>query len=281
MKLSADLVAFQRRLGHDFADPALLIRALTHGSLSSATRPDNQRLEFLGDRVLGLTIAEALLKADRGATEGQLAPRLNALVRGETCAEIAREIGLGEVMKLGRSEMMTGGRRKDALLGDAMEAVLAAVYLDAGWPAARALILRQIPNRSSADLAPFGLQLETLGFAGSYLSVSIDLPDTALQGLTRSHIIRLDITMTVERPMSIYGRLNIGHGPNTDQLLRHLGDLQPGQTTSFVTEFDMYKIEMNEKRLEKIWLDLIFEAPQMNAVRIRDLFLSRHLRADM
>ena len=78
-----------------------------------------------------LTIAEALLKADRAATEGQLAPRLNALVRGETCAEIARQIGLGEVLKLGRSEMMTGGRRKDALLGDAMEAVIAAVYLDA------------------------------------------------------------------------------------------------------------------------------------------------------
>ena len=78
---------------------------------------------------------EALLKADRGATEGQLAPRLNALVRGETCAEIAREIGLGEVMKLGRSEMLTGGRRKEAVLGDAMEAVLAAVYVDAGFDA--------------------------------------------------------------------------------------------------------------------------------------------------
>ena len=68
MKLSAELAAFSARLGHHFADPALLVRALTHGSLSSATRPDNQRLEFLGDRVLGLTIAEALLRADRGAT---------------------------------------------------------------------------------------------------------------------------------------------------------------------------------------------------------------------
>lgn len=156
MKLSADLAAFQRRLGHDFADPALLIRALTHGSLSSATRPDNQRLEFLGDRVLGLTIAEALLRADRGATEGQLAPRLNALVRGETCADIARQIGLGEVLKLGRSEMMTGGRRKDALLGDAMEAVIAAVYLDAGFEPARAMILRLWGDRiAGAEAAAF------------------------------------------------------------------------------------------------------------------------------
>lgn len=156
MKLSADLRGFQSRLGHDFADPELLVRALTHGSLSSATRPDNQRLEFLGDRVLGLTIAEALVRADRTATEGQLAPRLNALVRGETCAEIARQIGLGEVMKLGRSEMMTGGRRKDALLGDAMEAVIAAVYLDAGFEAARDMILRLWGDRvAGAEAAAF------------------------------------------------------------------------------------------------------------------------------
>lgn len=156
MKLSAELAAFSARLGHEFADPSLLVRALTHGSLSSATRPDNQRLEFLGDRVLGLTIADALLAHDRHATEGQLAPRLNALVRGETCAQIAREIGLGEVMKLGRSEMMTGGRRKDALLGDAMEAVIAAVYLDAGFEAARAVILRLWGKRlDSAEAAAF------------------------------------------------------------------------------------------------------------------------------
>lgn len=156
MKLSAELAAFSARLGHDFADISLLVRALTHGSLSSATRPDNQRLEFLGDRVLGLTIADALLAHDPDATEGQLAPRLNALVRGETCAQIAREIGLGEVMKLGRSEMMTGGRRKDALLGDAMEAVIAAVYLDAGFEAARAVILHLWSKRlESAESAAF------------------------------------------------------------------------------------------------------------------------------
>ncbi len=142
MKPGADIRAFMTRLGHDFARPDLLIRALTHGSIASATRPDNQRLEFLGDRVLGLVMAEALFSADRAATEGQLAPRYNALVRGETCAAVARQIGLGEVLKLGRSEMMSGGRRKDALLGDAMEAVIAAVHLDAGFETARALVLR-------------------------------------------------------------------------------------------------------------------------------------------
>jgi ribonuclease-3 len=142
MKLSAELRAFSARIGHDFARPELLVRALTHGSFSSETRPDNQRLEFLGDRVLGLVMAEAVLAADRAATEGQLAPRFNALVRKETCAEVARQVDLGAVLKLGRSEMMSGGRRKQALLGDAMEAVIAAVYLDGGFEAARELVLR-------------------------------------------------------------------------------------------------------------------------------------------
>ncbi|MCB2109579.1 MAG: ribonuclease III [Defluviimonas sp.] len=141
MKLAADLHAFSRRIGHAFARPDLLVRALTHASLSSSTRPDNQRLEFLGDRVLGLVMAEALLAADPDATEGQLAPRFNALVRKETCASVARQVALGEVLKLGRSEMMSGGRRKEALLGDAMEAVIAAVYLDAGFEVAKAVIL--------------------------------------------------------------------------------------------------------------------------------------------
>ena len=147
MKLSADLTAFSARLGHRFTTPDLLIRALTHPSISTASRPDNQRLEFLGDRILGLVIAEALFTADRQAAEGTLAPRYNALVRKETCADVARSIDLGEVLKLGRSEMMTGGRRKDALLADAMEAVIAAVYLDAGFEAARAVVIAHWASR--------------------------------------------------------------------------------------------------------------------------------------
>lgn len=140
MKLSGPLRAFQDRLGHTFAEPAHLIRAVTHSSMSSPHRDDNQRFEFLGDRVLGLVIAEALLDADKAAPEGLLAPRFNALVRKETCADVARQIDLGTVLKLGRSEMLTGGRRKEALLGDAMEAVIAAVYVDAGFDAVRTLI---------------------------------------------------------------------------------------------------------------------------------------------
>lgn len=150
MKLSADLKAFQARIGHQFSSPELLNRAVTHASMSSANRDDNQRLEFLGDRVLGLVMAEALLALDAKATEGQLAPRFNALVRKETCADVAREIDLGQVLKLGRSEMISGGRRKQALLGDAIEAVIAAVYLDGGFDAAKDLVLRLWGDRIGA-----------------------------------------------------------------------------------------------------------------------------------
>lgn len=141
MKLSGPLRDFQTRLGHTFAKPEFLIRAVTHSSMSSPHRDDNQRLEFLGDRILGLVMAEALLNADLNAPEGLLAPRFNALVRKETCADVAREIDLGAVLKLGRSEMLTGGRRKEALLADAMEAVIAAVYADAGFDVARTLVV--------------------------------------------------------------------------------------------------------------------------------------------
>ncbi|MFD2738140.1 ribonuclease III [Sulfitobacter aestuarii] len=149
MKLSADVRAFEVRIGHRFAEPALLSQALTHASMSTPNREDNQRLEFLGDRVLGLVMAEALLASDPKASEGQLAPRYNALVRKEACADVAREIDLGRVLRLGRSEMISGGRRKQALLGDAIEAVIAAVYLDAGFEAAKALVLRLWGERIS------------------------------------------------------------------------------------------------------------------------------------
>lgn len=142
MKLSAELNAFSQRLGYSFAQPETLIRAVTHSSIISPHRDDNQRLEFLGDRVLGLVMAEALLKADPSAPEGLLAPRYNALVRREACADVARQIDLGAVLKLGRSEMKSGGRRKEALLADAMEAVIAAIYQDGGFEAARAAVLR-------------------------------------------------------------------------------------------------------------------------------------------
>ena len=141
MKKSEAIRSFEQRLGYEFSNLSLLVEALTHSSIASDFRKDNQRLEFLGDRVLGLVMAEALLEIDQTAPEGTLAPRFNALVRKETCAEVARQIELGGVLKIGRSEMLSGGRRKDALLGDGMEAVIAAIYKDGGFEVAKAIII--------------------------------------------------------------------------------------------------------------------------------------------
>ncbi|MFT6773087.1 MAG: ribonuclease-3 [Paracoccaceae bacterium] len=129
------------RLGVPIVASDRLEEALTHASASSPARPPNERLEFLGDRVLGLVIADALIARFPRAAEGELAPRLNQLVRKETCAQMATELGLGDMMRLGRSEHVTGGRRKNAVLGDGMEALIAAIYLDRGLDGARTAVL--------------------------------------------------------------------------------------------------------------------------------------------
>jgi len=189
LKLSADLQAFEARIGHRFAAPDLLVEAVTHASMSSPTRSDNQRLEFLGDRVLGLVMAEALLDADPAASEGVLAPRYNALVRKEICADVARDIGLGDVLRLGRSEMVSGGRRKQALLGDAMEAVIAAVYRDGGFDVAHDLVLRlwgERVRKVEADARDAKTALQEWAQARGlqppqYVELACDGPDHASQ----------------------------------------------------------------------------------------------------
>jgi ribonuclease-3 len=129
----------QEALGHAFRDPALLRQALRH---ASAGPPTNERLEFLGDRVLGICIAELLLAAHPLDTEGVLAPRFNALVRLETCAAAAQEAGLAPHIHMAASEARMGGRNKAAILGDACEAVIGALYLDGGLAAAKAFVAR-------------------------------------------------------------------------------------------------------------------------------------------
>jgi ribonuclease-3 len=128
------------RLGHCFADPSLLELALTHSSAS--TRASNERLEFLGDRVLGLAVAEKLHHLYPEDTEGALALKLNALVRKEACAAAATAAGLGEHLILANSEANSGGRNKAVILAGACEAVIAALYLDGGMEVARAFIGR-------------------------------------------------------------------------------------------------------------------------------------------
>lgn len=129
-------------LGYVFEDKKLLERALTHASVRSgkSLRHDNERLEFIGDRVLGLAIAEHLSELFPEAEEGELARGLNRLVRGETCARVARGAGLGPHLVLSESEAASGGRDKDTILADAVEAVLGAVFLEAGFDPARAMV---------------------------------------------------------------------------------------------------------------------------------------------
>jgi ribonuclease-3 len=126
----------ERLLGHRFRDPALLAQALTH---RSAGAPHNERLEFLGDAVLGFLMAEALFDRFPDAREGQLTRLRASLVRGESLAALARGLGLGEHLALGGGERKSGGRERDSILADALEALLGAVYVDGGLDAARAL----------------------------------------------------------------------------------------------------------------------------------------------
>jgi len=138
------------------------------------------------------------------------------------------------------------------------------------------LTLRQLRNTREADLAPYGLRMDVFRFDGSFLSLAIDLPDQAITGLGRRHLIRLETIVEMEKPLEIFARLNVRHGPNTEQLVREL----PLNEQSVMVEFDLGYTRLNEKRVEKAWIDLIFEGPEMNQVTIRDLTLSRRPRAE-
>ncbi|MCV2893489.1 DUF6478 family protein [Lentibacter sp. XHP0401] len=139
------------------------------------------------------------------------------------------------------------------------------------------LTLRQIRNRREADLAPYGLQLDVFKFDGSFLSVVVDLPEAAAHGLLRKHLLRIQTIVEFEKPLEIFARINIKHGPNTEQIVREL----PLNQQDVVVEFDLAYSKLNEKRVERIWLDLIFEGPEMNQIAIRDLTFSRRPRAEL
>ena len=140
----ADLDRLEARIGWTFARRALLEEALIHASAAEGRRDvvTNERLEFLGDRVLGLVVAEHLLEADATCREADLALRLNALVNRMACARAARAVDLGAALTLSKAEDLSGGRDKDTILADACEALIAALYLDGGLTAARAFVTR-------------------------------------------------------------------------------------------------------------------------------------------
>lgn len=138
------------------------------------------------------------------------------------------------------------------------------------------LTLRQVRNTRETDLAPFGLRMDVFKFDGSFLSLVLDLPQSAVDGLRKNHILRVDAAVETEKPLEIFARLNVKYGPNVEQVVREL----PLDGTEMVVEFDLANTKITEKRLERLWMDLIFEGPEMNEINIRDLTFSRRPRAD-
>jgi ribonuclease-3 len=138
-----DLDRLQRRLDYRFRNPELLRQALTHRSAGSR---NNERLEFLGDAILGFEIAENLFRQHPGATEGELSRARAQLVKRETLAAAARRLGLGEYLVLGTGELRSGGQNRDSILSDAVEAIIAAVYMDSGMDEARRMVRNLLEN---------------------------------------------------------------------------------------------------------------------------------------
>jgi ribonuclease III len=191
----------EARLNYRFKDVALAERALTHLSATQASTAASrlasyQRLEFLGDRVLGLAVADMLYAAFPEAGEGELSIRLAALVRREACAAVAAEWGVGPHLRLGAGEAQAGGRKKIAILADACESLIGAVFLDGGFAAAQALIGRAWTARMRASAAPerdakTALQewAQARGLAApAYDEIERSGPDHAPQFIVRVHL---------------------------------------------------------------------------------------------
>ncbi len=165
--MGADLEGLEDRLGYRFRDRELLRRALTHKShtYESAgevrhTAGNNEQLEFLGDAVLGLAVSDALVARLPELTEGRLSKLKAGFVNSLHLCAVARELGLGDFLRLGRGEELSGGRQKRALLADALEAVIAAIYLDGGYEAAKQFVLTHVTGDldALADVEQNGIQ---------------------------------------------------------------------------------------------------------------------------
>lgn len=157
-------LALTHGLGYEFTDPELLGCALSHRSYCSETAgaESNERLEFLGDAVLGLVVTDAVYRSFPDLPEGELAKLRSSVVNTATLAEIAADVGLGAALRLGKGEESTGGRAKTSILADAMEAVIAAVYLDGGAAAAEKLVERLFSDRiRDCALGPGGDDFKT------------------------------------------------------------------------------------------------------------------------
>ena len=162
--MSRQLDALAGRVGHSFADPTLLERAMAHRSWCAETTGEdpNERLEFLGDAVLGLVVTDHVYRMYPYLPEGELAKVRASVVNSASLAEVAAELDLGAALLLGKGEDLSGGREKPSILADAMEAVIGAVYLDGGWDAAEKLVMRLVGERiAEAAIGPGGQDYKT------------------------------------------------------------------------------------------------------------------------
>ncbi len=139
------------------------------------------------------------------------------------------------------------------------------------------LTYRQIRNSRATDIAPFGFRMDVFRFDGSFLSLVIDLPEDAATGLRSRHLIRLDVIVSMEKPLEIFARLNIKHGPNVEQIVREL----PLNQEEVTVEFDLAYSRINERRVERLWVDLIFEGPEMNQIILHDVTFARRPRSEL
>lgn len=139
------------------------------------------------------------------------------------------------------------------------------------------VVLRQSRNTREDDRAPFGLMLEVFGFQGSFLSLATTLPPEAVKGLKSRHLVRVDLLVNSDRPLRAYARLNVKHGPNVAQLVSQV----PAKGGAVVVEFDLAHAKLDDTRIERAWLDLIFNDAAMTGIALRDLVVSRRPRAEL
>ncbi|MGB1235748.1 MAG: DUF6478 family protein [Planktomarina sp.] len=139
------------------------------------------------------------------------------------------------------------------------------------------ICIRQLRNGSEHDLAPFSFRMDIFGFDGNFLSFVQELPESAITGLRKHHLVRMDTRIEVEQPIKIFARLNVQHGPNTEQVVR---EIQTEHVASTV-EFDLAMANINENRIERAWVDLIFDDPAMTQLTIREMTFSRSPRAEL
>ena len=175
--------SLEQALGHRFQDEILLREALTHASYNEGrNRQNNERLEFLGDRILGLVVAEHLFKNFPEWGENELAPRLNSVVNRDSCANAARSAGIGAWLRLSPAEADQGGQEKASILADASEALVAAIYLDGGLQAARSFI----ETHWGAALSAVGTAVKDPKMALQELAAAQKLPPPEYIVLARS-----------------------------------------------------------------------------------------------